>query len=88
MAEKIKSSKNDKEIKEDLVDINIKSFKCSNANDRESKIIIKIFNENRIGTNILQNKTIPYFYHELLDNGINDSLIGTKNINDYFTSIK
>jgi hypothetical protein len=34
MAEKIsKSNKKEKEIKEDLVDINIKSFKCSGAND-------------------------------------------------------
>jgi hypothetical protein len=34
MAEKIsKSNKKEKEIKEDLVDINIKSFKCKNDSD-------------------------------------------------------
>ena len=31
MAEKIKSNKKENEIKEDLVDINIKSFKCDSA---------------------------------------------------------
>ena len=65
MAEKIsKSNKKEKEIKEDLVDINIKSFKCSGANDVQSKLITKPFG---LEVAILQNKSIPYFYHELLD---------------------
>ena len=82
MAEKIKSSKKEKEIKEDLVDMNIKSFICNGVNDRESRIITSSFNTLRTGSNIIQNKTIPYFYNELL------GWTPTKNINDYFTSIK
>lgn len=82
MAEKIKSNKKDKEIKEDLVDINIKSFNCDDSNNDESKLITKYFDYERIGFNIFKGKTIPFFYNEILDNGTD-----TK-INKYFTSIK
>ena len=64
MAEKIKSNKKEKEIKEDLVDISIKSFKVSGANDTQSKLITKPFG---VEIAVLQNKSVPYFYHELLD---------------------
>ncbi len=85
MAEKItKSNKKEKEIKEDLIDINIKSFKVKNDNDAQSKLITKYFDEKLIGTDKLQNKNIPYFYHELLDN--NEA--GTKNFYNYFNDIK
>jgi hypothetical protein len=80
MAEKIKSNKKEKEIKEDLVDINIKSLKLdSNGND--SRLITRVFNGVE-DANLFKNKVIPFIYNELLDNNTNNKF------NSYYSEIK
>ena len=86
MAEKINSSKNKKEIKEDLVNLKIDYFKCDSANDSESKLITKTFRKD--GNDILKGKTLSFFYNELLDWNKKVDNVNNDRIISYFQKIK
>ena len=88
MAEKIKKNKKDSEVKEELIDLNIPSFKCDGTNDDESFLITKFFNPELKGVNIFKNKQVPYFYHENQDIPVIANNLNNQKIFDYYLDIK
>lgn len=79
MAEKIKITKNKNNIKDDMIDLKIRSYVCDNTNNNESRLITRYFGRESV---LLKGKHIPFFYNESLDYN------GTESIKDYFKTIK
>ena len=83
MAEKIKHQKSNNEIKNDLIDLKLRSYKVDDKSQDEGKLISKSFgNEN----SLLFGKKLPFFFSEYLRQRkfIHNS---DDNMSDYFKTI-
>ena len=87
MAEKIKYEKSSNNIKEDLIDLKLRSYIVDGSNDDLSKEITKAFDLEKAGSGILKGKTVPYFYSEFLD-VFSDLYNNVAVLKDYFRTIK
>ena len=87
MAEKIKYEKSSNNIKEDLIDLKLRSYIVDSTNDDLSKEITKAFDLEKAGSGILKGKTVPYFYSEFLD-VFSDLYNNAAVLKDYFRTIK
>ena len=87
MAEKIKYEKSSNNIKEDLIDLKLRSYIVDGSNDDLSKEITKAFDLEKAGSGILKGKTVPYFYSEFLD-VFSDLYDNAAVLKDYFRTIK
>ena len=86
MAEKIKHQKSNNEIKDDLVDLRLRSYHVDSKADTESKLITKAFG---VENNKLKSKQIPFFFSEYLyktKEFIADST--ADKMRDYFRTIR
>jgi hypothetical protein len=86
MAEKIKHQKSNNEIKNDLVDLKLRSFQVESATDTQSELITKAFGKSN---KLLTGKLIPFFFSEYLyktKEFIKDST--PDKMRDYFRTIR
>jgi hypothetical protein len=83
MAEKIKHQKSNNEIKNDLIDLKLRSYQVESGSQDESKLITKSFGSEN---SLLVGKKIPFFFSEYLCKRkfIHNS---TDDMSDYFKTI-
>jgi hypothetical protein len=86
MAEKIKHQKSNNEVKEDLIDIRLRSFQVDSTNDVESNLITKSFGSKN-NNNKLTAKQIPFFFNEYLFR-LKEIEDKNDNMTNYFRTIR
>ncbi len=83
--EKIKHSKTNNEIKEDIIDLKIRRYKVDEKADDESIKITQSFLDKN---NKLKGKSLDFFYNECLDTLLENGEYKNEKMRTYFRTLK